>query len=96
MYLNGGIRRIRASQKNLALLEKARTFLGSLGIQSRIDHRASAVEVTGRDNLLNFQQHVNFSAGLRINGHRKNGLHHSSLEKRELLRRALSSYTSAL
>ena len=95
IHINGGIRRVRASQKSPGLLQTARTFLESLGIQSRIDQQAGAVEITGRKNLLGFQRHVNFSPGIRVNANRRNGLQDHSLEKRKLLERALGSYVAS-
>ncbi len=95
IHMNGGIRRVRASQKDTALLQIARTCLELFGIQSRIDQRAQAIEITGRKNLSGFQQHINFSPGIRVNGRRKNGLWDHSIEKRKLLEYALGSYVSS-
>ncbi len=90
-----GHRRIRASQKDPSVLQAARGFLQQMSIESRMDYRAQALEITGRDNLELFRKLVNFSSGIRINGHRKNGLHHHDIEKRVLLDRALASYRTA-
>lgn len=87
-------RRVRASQDDPSVLQLARRFLGEMGISSRIDSRARAVEITGRANLEAFRQRINFSNGLRVNGLRKNGHWHHDFEKRELLDFALSSYTT--
>ncbi len=92
VHFTGVIRRVRASQKNLEILQYARRFLAFKDIGSRIDHRAHAVEITGRANLLKFSRRINFSKELHINGARKNGRWQNSIEKRKLLDYALSSY----
>jgi len=92
IHVADGIRRIRASQKELGVLRRAKRFLHELGIKSRIDLGARAVEITGRDNLVLFRKRINFSPGIWINHHRKNGLWSQPLEKRQLLVLALQSY----
>ena len=92
VHISKGIRRVRASQDNPVVLNRARKFLKAIGIRSRIDHRARAIEIAGRNNLFLFQQHINFSPGLTINARRKNGLWSDPFKKRQLLRRALRTY----
>ncbi len=92
VHINGGIRRIRASQQDPALLQTAQACLKSLGIQSRIDEQAGAIEITGRANLIEFQRHINFSPGIHVNPLRKNGLFNHATEKRKILKNALESY----
>lgn len=92
VHLSKGVRRVRASQHDMKVLRYAQRFLGSLRIESRIDAQARAVEITGRDNLTNFSKLINFSPGIYINEHRKNGLWKFPLEKRALLYAALQSY----
>lgn len=87
-------RRVRASQKDRSVLRLAKSFLEEIGMRCRVDHKARAVEVTGRHNLEAFRRHINFSNGLCINGQRKNGHWHQDVSKRELLNLALSSYRS--
>jgi len=95
VHIARGVRRVRASQDDVGVLRTARRFLELLGIRSRIDAFAKAIEITGRKNLEGFREQVNFSPGIYINAHRKNGLWHHQLEKRELLERALSSYEAS-
>lgn len=92
VFVGGSTRRVRASQKHPATLWLARRLLSRIGIESYIDKRAQAVEIRGRENLLRFQQQINFSEGLCINPLRANGRWKQPLEKREILERALSSY----
>ncbi|MBI3020724.1 MAG: LAGLIDADG family homing endonuclease [Candidatus Omnitrophica bacterium] len=92
VFVGGSTRRVRASQKHPATLWLARRLLSRIGIESYIDKRAQAVEIRGRENLLQFQQQINFSEGLCINPLRANGRWKQPLEKREILERALSSY----
>jgi hypothetical protein len=92
VHVSRGIRRIRASQDDRAVLRCAQRFLRLMHIESRIDLGARAVEITGRDNLLLFRKRINFSPGIWINHHRKNGLWSQPLEKRQLLDLALQSY----
>ncbi len=92
IHFTGSKRRVRASQDELGVLKTARRFLENFGIQAQIDLAAKAVEIRGRIHLLKFQQEINFSPDIRINGNRKNGLWREHAEKRDLLDRALSSY----
>ena len=85
-------RRVRASQDDPVVLRLAKRFLQEIGIDSRVDRHARAVEITGRNSLETFRRRINFSRGLRVNGLRKNGHWHRDFEKRELLDAALSSY----
>lgn len=95
IHIHHGIRRVRASQDDPEVLRTAKECLSAFGIQSRIDRRARAVEITGRENLVEFQHRINFSAGLRVNANRKNGIWHHHIEKRRLLQLALDSYKAS-
>lgn len=86
------IRRVRASQDDPQVLRNAQQFLRTLGIQGRMDTHARALEITGRENLRTFRKRINFSSGIYINAHRKNGLWRRPIEKRKLLDIALASY----
>ena len=94
LHISKSLRRVRASQQDPQVLHYARGFLGALGISSRVDPQAQAVEITGRSNLIRFTREVGFSPGICVNRHRKNGLWDQELEKRDLLQRALHSYRS--
>lgn len=92
VHYSTSTRRVRASQDDPQILRVARRWLSQVGINSRIDQGARAVEITGRDNLSVFHHRIGFSRGLTINEHRKNGLWAHPFEKRELLELALASY----
>jgi len=92
IHISNHVRRVRASQDDLDVLRRARQFLETMGIESRIDQGARAVEITGRRNLMMFKRLINFSPGICLNASRKNGLWNQPLEKRELLDLALDSY----
>ena len=94
VHMAGHVRRVRASQKQLSVLESAQRFLAELGIPSRIDRCAMAVEVTRRRHLQTFQEAIGFSHGLAVNGRRANSLWKQDIEKNVLLERLLSSYVS--
>ena len=94
VHISNGVRRVRASQNDLQVLRQAQQFLGRMHIASRIDRYAKAIEVSGRENLVGFRKRINFSSGIRINANRKNGLWNQPLEKRELLKLALGSYSA--
>lgn len=86
-----GNRRIRGYQKNTDILKIVRVLLTELGIQSRIQ-LPNEIVIVGKDNLIKFQKEIGFSPGVRINGKRSNSIWKQSLEKREILRRAIASY----
>ena len=93
VHMNGqGIRRVRASQDHPPILEFAKKCLASMGIGSRIDKHAKAIEITGREYLEIFSRKINFSDGIAVNEHRKNGLWKQPVQKRQLLSLALGSY----
>ena len=96
VHVAGHTRRVRASQDDPKVLQRAHEFLRTLGIQSRIDQAAQAVEITGRDNLTLFRDRINFSPHIYINPARKNGLVKQLVEKRTMLAFALDSYKLAL
>lgn len=92
VHFSGSVRRVRASQDSFMVLRRAQQFLKNMHIQSRIDSRAKAVEITGQENLSVFRKRISFSPGIFINENRRNGLWHKPLEKRTLLELALTSY----
>ena len=84
-------RRIRGYQKNVEVLEIVQRLLSDFNIESRIQLPNEIVSV-GKENLLKFEKEIGFSPGVRINGKRSNSIWKQSLEKREILRRAIASY----
>jgi hypothetical protein len=86
-------RRVRGYQKDVAVLAIIQELLLDLKIESRIV-QPNEVIVAGRRNLAKFQREVGFSPGVYINGNRSNSIWKRHLEKREILKHALSSYKS--
>jgi intein-encoded DNA endonuclease-like protein len=88
-----GLRRVRGYQKNRKILVIVHKLLKNFGIESSLQG-VNEVVITGKQNLLTFQKHINFSPGVSINGQRSNSLWKESLEKRELLKRAIESFVA--
>lgn len=84
-------RRVRGYQKNVAVLMLVQKLLLDFSIESRIEP-PNEVVIVGEKNLRRFQKEIGFSPGVRINGKRSNSIWKQSLEKREILRRAIASY----
>ena len=84
------VRQIRGYQKESSMLFLIQKLLPNFGIQSHVIR--NEVVISGKDNLIKFQDGINFSHGVRINGSRSNSIWKESLEKRELLARAIASY----
>ncbi len=85
------LRRVRGYQKNVAILYLIQRLLADFYIDSRII-LPNEVVITGKENLLKFQNEIGFSSGVRINGKRSNSVWKQSLEKRLILRKAIASY----
>jgi hypothetical protein len=88
---NRNVRQVRGYQKDISILKIVKKLLENLGIESVIK-QPNEVVVRGKENLLEFQKEIGFSQGVRINGNRPNSIWKKSLEKREILQRALDSY----
>ncbi len=86
-----GVRRVRGYQKDRKILLLVKKLLTQSGIGSRVVY-PNEIVVTGKKDLCLFQELINFSPGVRINGNRSNSIWKKSYEKRELLRRAIASY----
>lgn len=84
-------RRIRGYQKNVEILKIVQKILADFRINSRIQ-LPNEVVIVDKNNLLKFEKEIGFSQGVRINGKRSNSIWKQSLEKREILRRAIASY----
>jgi hypothetical protein len=92
-FLSTRKRQVRGYQKDVALLQTVKTLLSDFSIQSSIK-APNEVLISGKSNLLKFREEINFSPGVRINGNRSNSVWKKSLEKRELLDRAIQSFKS--
>ena len=84
-------RRIRGYQKNIGVLRIVQRLLRDFNIESRIQ-LPNEIVIAHKSNLVKFQKEINFSPGVRINGGRSNSIWKESLEKRDLLDRAIDSY----
>lgn len=92
VYYKDGKRRIRGSQDSIQILGLVKALLTDLGISSRIDVTAKAVEISGRKELAHFKDLIGFSEGIFVNPERKNSIWKQKLEKMDILNRALDSY----
>ena len=88
-----GHRRVRGYQKDIRILQIIKVLLADLGIKARIQ-LPNEVVIIGKENLLRFEQEINFSHGVYINGKRSNSRWKKDLEKRAILRMAIESYQS--
>jgi hypothetical protein len=86
-------RRIRGYQNKRDILELVIQLLANFSIDSKIEE-PNEVVITGKENLAQFQNEINFSAGVCINPNRTNSRWKKNLEKRELLQMAIDSYQS--
>lgn len=84
-------RSIRGYQKDVKILKIVEVLLRDFEISARFKF-PNEVEIVGKENLLKFEKEIGFSPGVRINGRRSNSIWKQSLEKREILRRAIESY----
>lgn len=84
-------RQVRGYQKDARVLTVVQNLLSDLAIDASF-RPPNEVVISGKENLLKFQKEINFSPGVRINGNRSNSLWKESLEKRELLDRAIKSF----
>jgi len=82
---------IRGYQKDLHILILVQRLLAQRGIAAQVK-QPNEVVISGKENLRKFQKEINFSPGVRINGRRSNSIWKQSLEKRELLARAIVSF----
>jgi intein-encoded DNA endonuclease-like protein len=88
-----GLRRVRGYQKSNKVLTIVQLLLRNFDIEAALKS-GNEVVIAGKHNLRSFQNYINFSPGVRINGKRTNSLWKKSFEKRELLRRAIDSFVS--
>ncbi len=85
------LRQVRGYQKNVEILALIQKLLADLQIRATVK-KPNEVVIVGKENLSRFQKVIGFSPGVRINGKRPNSIWKKSLEKREILQKALDSY----
>ena len=84
-------REVRGYQKNVQILRTVKKILHDFNIESRTVP-PNEVVVSGKGNLCLFEQQINFSAGIYMNGNRSNSRWKKHIEKRKLLRMAIESF----
>jgi len=91
------------NNRSRALIERVRNYMRDVynyepreiicdGGVIRISYFNIEIKITSRENIARFAREINFSPGVRVNGQRSNSIWKQSLEKKEILRRALVSY----
>jgi len=85
-------RLIRGYQHSIIILKIVQKLLSDFGIQSNINEKYFEIIISKKENLLKFQQLINFTPGVCVNGNRSNSIWKKSLEKREILNQAVNSY----
>lgn len=88
----GDKRRVRGYQKLRTLLLQIKDLLSQFNIEGRINKEANNIEISGKNNLINFSREINFAPRIYINPKRKNGIWHEIISKRKILDLLLESY----
>ncbi len=89
---NQKVKKVRGFQHSKMILRLVQQLLNDFDIINRIDNNYIEITITGRENLVKFQNLINFSPQIYINPKRKNGLWKQKIEKRAILEKALASY----
>lgn len=84
-------RLVRGYQKDTEVLLLIQKLLADFNIISSV-RLPNEIVISKKSNLKKFQEEINFSRGVRINGKRSNSVWGKSLEKRLLLDRAIKSF----
>jgi hypothetical protein len=92
VYFIGNRRAIRGYQHDEKILWLIQKLLKDFGIESTVGAPYNEITITRRENIERFAKEINFTAGVRVNGLRKNSIWKQSLEKRNILANALASY----
>ncbi len=94
VYFIGNRRAVRGYQHDEKILRLIQKLLKDFGVESNVDVTYNEITITRKENIDRFAQEINFTAGVCVNGLRKNSIWKQSLEKREILKKALASYQS--
>lgn len=84
-------RKVRGYQKDVRILMLVRDLLSDFDISAAILH-PNEIAITGKASLIRFENEINFSQGVCVNGSRTNSRWKQNIEKRRLLRMAIQSY----
>lgn len=88
----GRKRAVRGYQHSLKILFLVKHLLWDFGVESKISKKYFEIVVSRKNNLIKFQELIGFTPNVRINGNRSNSIWKKDLEKREILRMAVTSY----
>lgn len=83
---------VRGYQHSLGILKIVHKLLKDFDIESKIYERFFEIVISKKDNLIRFQKLINFTPEVRINGIRSNSIWKKSLQKRDILNKAIVSY----
>ena len=83
---------VKGYQKDLKILQLVQKLLKDFTIKSKIDKKYKELVISRKENLVKFQNTINFSKGIYINANRKNSIWKRKLEKREILDKLICSY----
>lgn len=92
VYYWNNIRRVRGYQNDLKILELVQKLLKDFDINSKIDKKYKEIIISRKENLIKFQDKINFSKGVSINSGRKNSIWKKDIEKKEILQMIINSY----
>ncbi|MFH1593445.1 MAG: hypothetical protein ABID09_01950 [Candidatus Omnitrophota bacterium] len=85
-------RRVRGYQDSTRVLNIIKNILSEFAIECKVYSAIKGIEITGKDNLLNFVKEINFSPYIYLNPNRKNSIWKKDISKREVLNLAIASY----
>lgn len=85
-------RRVNGCQYSLRVLKIIQNLLKNFDIISQINKRETDIYISGRENLIKFKNEVNFSSNIFINPNRKGSYWKFKIDKRTILKKAISSY----
>lgn len=83
---------VRGYQHSLKILKTVQDLLCDFEIESKIVKKYFEIVISRKENLIKFQKLINFTEGVRVNGNRSNSIWKKSLEKRDILSKAIVSY----
>lgn len=92
MRLSKGKKQVHGYQHSKEILEIVKRLLSNFSIESKIDYKYQEIVIGRKENLIRFQQEINFSKGIGINPNRSNSVWDRCLEKRKILALTIATY----